>query len=213
MTVEQTNLGELGLGEPRLTHLWGLAHVDVALCQRPLGEGLRAQVLAGLAAAHVSPMTTLPSSVPPAMIPHVTAVPLTTTSRPASTATASLALHASTTTWKKTKWGVTAADKSIDGLTEKPEHKGVRRALETFMPFSPAVGPFTCPMNPEGGMGGITRLKGMGMFMEVIGLGPVPIMPIWSWVWKYMLDMRPAVGKKTNFTSFWMMWWYAKLVL
>lgn len=41
-------------------------------------------------------------------------------------------------------------------------------------------------------MGGITRLKGMGMFMDVMGLGPAPIMPIWSWVWKYMLDERPV---------------------
>lgn len=41
-------------------------------------------------------------------------------------------------------------------------------------------------------MGGITRLKGIGMFMEVMELGPVPIIPIWSCVWKYMLDVRPA---------------------
>lgn len=59
--------------------------------------------------------------------------------------------------------------------------------------YSPDVGPLTCPMYPGGGMGGITRLKGIGMFMDVIGLGPAPIIPIWSWVWKYMLDERPAV--------------------
>lgn len=32
----------------------------------------------------------------------------------------------------------------------------------------------------------------MGRFMDVKGLGPAPIMPIWSWVWKYMLEERPA---------------------
>ena len=56
----------------------------------------------------------------------------------------------------------------------------------------PAAGPLTCPRYPEGGMGGMTRLKGMGMFMAAMGFGPVPIMQIWSWVWKYMFDGRPA---------------------
>ena len=47
-------------------------------------------------------------------------------------------------------------------------------------------------------MGGMTRLKGMGRFMDVMGLGPVPIIPIWSWVWKYILDERPVVERKTH---------------
>lgn len=47
-------------------------------------------------------------------------------------------------------------------------------------------------------MGGITRLKGMGRFMEVMGLWPVPIIPIWSWVWKYILDVRPVVKRSTG---------------
>lgn len=66
------------------------------------------------------------------------------------------------------------------------------------MTFSPAVGPFTCPKYPGGGIGGITRLKGIGMFMEDMGLAPVPIIPIWSCVWKYMLDERPAVVRMLN---------------
>lgn len=41
-------------------------------------------------------------------------------------------------------------------------------------------------------MGGMTRLKGMGMFMAATWLGPALIMPIWSWVWKYMFEGRPA---------------------
>ena len=53
-------------------------------------------------------------------------------------------------------------------------------------------------MYPGGGMGGITRLKGIGMFMEVIGFGPVPIIPIWSWVWKYMLEVRPGVERSSG---------------
>lgn len=44
-------------------------------------------------------------------------------------------------------------------------------------------------------MGGITRLKGMGMFMAATWLGPALIIPIWSWVWKYMLDGRPGGGQ------------------
>lgn len=47
-------------------------------------------------------------------------------------------------------------------------------------------------------MGGITRLKGMGMFMDVTAPGPVPIMPIWSWVWKYILDERPVLETSTG---------------
>ena len=39
-------------------------------------------------------------------------------------------------------------------------------------------------------MGGMTRLKGMGMFMAATWLGPALIMPIWSWVWKYMFEGR-----------------------
>lgn len=65
------------------------------------------------------------------------------------------------------------------------------------MSYLPDEGPLTCPMYPGGGMGGITRLKGMGMFKEVMGLGPVPIIPIWSWVWKYILDVRPVVERST----------------
>lgn len=42
-------LGKLRLGETRLAHLRGLAHGDVALCQRPLGEGLGGPILASLA--------------------------------------------------------------------------------------------------------------------------------------------------------------------
>lgn len=42
-------LGKLWLGEARLAHLRGLAHGDVALCQRPLREGLGGPILAGLA--------------------------------------------------------------------------------------------------------------------------------------------------------------------
>lgn len=41
-------------------------------------------------------------------------------------------------------------------------------------------------------MGGMTRLKGMGMFMAATWLGPALIMLIWSWVWKYMFEGRPA---------------------
>lgn len=63
---------------------------------------------------------------------------------------------------------------------------------------SPDVGPLTWPRYPGGGMGGITRLKGMGRFIDVSGLGPVPIIPIWSWVWKYILDVRPVVDRKNN---------------
>lgn len=44
-------------------------------------------------------------------------------------------------------------------------------------------------------MGGMTRLKGMGMFMAATWLGPALIMPIWSWVWKYMFEGRPARHK------------------
>lgn len=41
-------------------------------------------------------------------------------------------------------------------------------------------------------MGGMTRLKGMGMFMAATWLGPALIMPSWSWVWKYMFEGRPV---------------------
>ncbi|TNN42701.1 hypothetical protein EYF80_047094 [Liparis tanakae] len=49
-------LGQLRLGEARLAHLGGLAHGDVALGQRPLGEGLGGPVLADLAVRSV-PLT------------------------------------------------------------------------------------------------------------------------------------------------------------
>lgn len=45
-------------------------------------------------------------------------------------------------------------------------------------------------------MGGITRLKGIGRFTDVSGPGPVPIIPIWSWVWKYILEGRPVVNRR-----------------
>lgn len=97
MTLLWTNLGEFRLGEPRLAHLWRLAHV-VALRQRPLGEGLGAQVLAGLAAAHMSSMPALHSSIPSTVVPRVPTVSLAAASSPAASSTACLALHTSTTT-------------------------------------------------------------------------------------------------------------------
>ena len=64
-------LGQFWLGEARLAHLRRLAHVDVALCQGPLGEGLGSPVLAGLTrapsgplAAASHPSASLPSSAP-----------------------------------------------------------------------------------------------------------------------------------------------------
>lgn len=42
-------LGQLWLRQAGLAHLRGLAHRDVALSQRPLGEGLGGPVLAALA--------------------------------------------------------------------------------------------------------------------------------------------------------------------
>lgn len=65
----------------------------------------------------------------------------------------------------------------------------------------PAAGPLACPKYPGGGIGGITRLKGMGMFIAVTWLGPALIIPIWSWVWKYMLDGRPGEGEVTVISS------------
>lgn len=47
-------------------------------------------------------------------------------------------------------------------------------------------------------MGGMTRLKGMGMFMAATWLGPALIMPIWSWVWKYMFEGRPIRHKENG---------------
>lgn len=82
-----TYLGEFRLGQARLAHLGGLAHGDVTLGERSLGEGLGAQVLAGLAATHVA---VLP--VAPAMARHTTA-PLA----PASCPSARLTLHTSAT--------------------------------------------------------------------------------------------------------------------
>lgn len=52
-------LGQLGLREAGLAHLGGLAHGDVALSQRPLGEGLGGPVLAGLAVGSVTLTGTL----------------------------------------------------------------------------------------------------------------------------------------------------------
>lgn len=62
----------------------------------------------------------------------------------------------------------------------------------------PAAGPLAWPKYPGGGIGGITRLKGIGMFIAVTWLGPALIIPIWSWVWKYMLDGRPGEGRKSQ---------------
>ncbi len=62
--------------------------------------------------------------------------------------------------------------------------------------LAPAAGPLVWPRYPGGGMGGMTRLNGMGMFMEPIRFGPAPIMPTWSWVWKYILDGRPVKTDK-----------------
>lgn len=70
--------------------------------------------------------------------------------------------------------------------------------LQLALLHSPDAGPLICPRYPGGGIGGITRLKGMGRFIAVIGLGPVPIIPIWSWVWKYILVVRPVVKRKRN---------------
>ncbi|TNN77048.1 hypothetical protein EYF80_012686 [Liparis tanakae] len=127
-------LGHPGvLGESRLAHLRRLAHVDVALRQRPLGEGLGAQILAGLAATQVA-STLVCSSISSTVVSHVAAVSLTPTSSPASSSAARLAFHSSTSTLRKE--------------------------------MSVTQGPLTCPMYPGGGMGGITRLKGMGMFRE-----------------------------------------------
>lgn len=50
-------LGQLWLGEARLAHLGRLAHRDVTLSQRPLGERLGGPVLAGLAVRSVSLVT------------------------------------------------------------------------------------------------------------------------------------------------------------
>lgn len=73
-----------------------------------------------------------------------------------------------------------------------PPDTSIGASLPTSCGLSPAEGPFPWPRYPGGGIGGMTRLKGMGMFIAATGLGPAPIMPIWSWVWKYMFDGRPA---------------------
>ncbi len=78
-------LGQLWLGEARLAHLRGLAHGDVALCQRPLGEGLGGPILAGLAVWSVTLTGTL--------VPRAT--------DPLPPATPRLTLHSSTTLMKK----------------------------------------------------------------------------------------------------------------
>lgn len=67
----------------------------------------------------------------------------------------------------------------------------------------PAAGPLAWPKYPGGGIGGMTRLKGMGMFMAVTWLGPALIIPIWSWVWKYMLDGRPGEEKPQRSQTSW----------
>lgn len=64
--------------------------------------------------------------------------------------------------------------------------------------YVPAAGPLACPKYPGGGMGGMTRLKGIGMFIAGTWLGPALIIPIWSWVWKYMLDGRPREGNSAG---------------
>lgn len=86
---------------------------------------------------------------------------------------------------------------SISWQCYRKSYLGIQEQLHAVSLHSPDVSPFTCPTYPGGGMGGITRLKGMGMFKDAIGPGPVPIIPIWSWVWKYILDVRPAMGRST----------------
>lgn len=78
-------LGELWLGEAWLAHLRGLAHGDVALCQRPLGEGLGGSVLAGLAVWSITLTGTLVSGATDPLPP----------------ATPRLTLHSPTTLMKK----------------------------------------------------------------------------------------------------------------
>lgn len=78
-------LRQLWLGEARLAHLRGLAHGDVALRQRPLGEGLGGPVLAGLAVWSVTLTGTL----------------VCRPTDPLPPATSRLTLHSSTTLMEK----------------------------------------------------------------------------------------------------------------
>lgn len=78
-------LGQLRLREARLAHLRGLAHGDVALCQRPLGERLGGPILAGLAIWSITLTGTLVSRATDPLPP----------------ATPRLALHSPTTLMKK----------------------------------------------------------------------------------------------------------------
>lgn len=57
-------LGQLWLGQAWLAHLGGLAHGDVALCQRPLGEGLGSPIQADLAGGAITLTGTLVSADP-----------------------------------------------------------------------------------------------------------------------------------------------------
>lgn len=185
--LQETNLWEFRLRETRLAHLGWLAHVDVALCQRTLGERLGTQILACLADTHV---TSVRSAVwswsSSAQVSHVSTGPLAATAGPSAYSAACLTFYTSTATWR-TIWR-TPVCIFVSNL-----HHSIMSSLH-----SPGVGPLTWPRYPGGGMGGITRLKGMGRFIAVSGLGPVPIIPIWSWVWKYILDVRPVVNRKNN---------------
>lgn len=78
-------LGQLWLGEARLAHLRRLAHGDIALSQRPLGEGLGGPILAGLAVWSIALTATLVSRATDPLAP----------------ATPRLTLHSSTTLVKK----------------------------------------------------------------------------------------------------------------
>lgn len=100
-TFQWTNLWELRLGEPRLAHLRRLAHVHVALRQRPLGEGLGRQILAGLAPTRVAAMLPTVCSSSPSAVSHVAAVSLTDTSSPTTSTTARLTFHTSTPACRK----------------------------------------------------------------------------------------------------------------
>lgn len=179
--LQETNLWEFRLRETRLAHLWRLAHVDVALRQGTLWERLGTQILACLADTHVT--WSWSSST---LVPHVAAVSLAAAARPSASSAACLTFYTSTATWRTIWWIPVCVFVSI-------LHQSVMSCLH-----SPDVGPLTWPRYPGGGMGGITRLKGMGRFIDVSGLWPVPIIPIWSWVWKYILDVRPVVNRKNN---------------
>lgn len=63
------HLWELRLGQAWLAHLWGLAHGNIALCQRALGEWLRHQILARLASRHRGLPAAVVSHAPATLAP------------------------------------------------------------------------------------------------------------------------------------------------